>query len=293
MSNNSAQALEAFKRINNDFYPNTLSEEEERELAIRYKEHGDEDAGHKIVVAHRRLVVKLAKKYAGYNRSVDDMIGDGHIGLMKALKKFDVNKGSRFSTYSALWIKAEIRAGIMGHTSAIKVPDSSDTRPLFFNLASAERDYAIKYPCLSNDERDQKLVDRFKCSIEDLRKVRGLKNGMPSLNVSVKNDSGENSQFQDFLVSEGENPEENLLLSDRVDRNANLISEACKGAKLKDRDIAIFKARRLSDDPPTLEELSVEYGVSRERVRQIEARVYEKLMIAVKEIARERALVNG
>ncbi len=266
-----------------------LSAEEEYMLAKRFEEHQDPEAAAKLVTSHLRLVAKIAMGYRGYGLPVSELISEGNIGLMQGVKKFEPDRGFRLATYAMWWIKASIQEFILRSWSLVKLGTTAAQKKLFFNLRRMKKNLDAYEDGDLRPEDVRKIATDLGVTEEEVISMnrRMLGGGDTSLNVSF-NEDGE-GQWQDTLMDEG--PLQDEIVADaqeRVQRHALLI-EAMEG--LTDREKQILTERRLVEDPRTLEELSQEFGVSRERVRQIEVRAFEKLQKAMMRIAGEKHLL--
>ena len=266
-----------------------LSAEEEYMLAKRFEEHQDPDAAAKLVTSHLRLVAKIAMGYRGYGLPVSELIAEGNIGLMQGVKKFEPDRGFRLATYAMWWIKASIQEFILRSWSLVKLGTTAAQKKLFFNLRRMKKNLDAYEDGDLRPEDVRKIATDLGVTEEEVISMnrRMLGGGDTSLNVSL-NEDGE-GQWQDTLVDDG--PLQDEIVADaeeRIQRHALLI-EAMQS--LTDREKQILTERRLVDEPRTLEELSQEFGVSRERVRQIEVRAFEKLQKAMMRIASERHLL--
>ncbi|NBR32283.1 MAG: RNA polymerase sigma factor RpoH [Sphingomonadaceae bacterium] len=266
-----------------------LSAEEEYMLAKRFEEHQDPEAAAKLVTSHLRLVAKIAMGYRGYGLPVSELISEGNIGLMQGVKKFEPDRGFRLATYAMWWIKASIQEFILRSWSLVKLGTTAAQKKLFFNLRRMKKNLDAYEDGDLRPEDVRKIATDLGVTEEEVISMnrRMLGGGDTSLNVSL-NEDGE-GQWQDTLVDDG--PLQDELVADaeeRIQRHALLI-EAMQS--LTDREKQILTERRLVDEPRTLEELSQEFGVSRERVRQIEVRAFEKLQKAMMRIAGERHLL--
>ena len=243
-------------------------------LAKRYKEHDDRDAAHKLVTSHLRLVAKIAMGYRGYGLPIGEVISEGNVGLMQAVKRFEPERGFRLATYAMWWIKAAIQEYILRSWSLVKMGTTANQKRLFFNLRK------VKGQIQALDEGDLKpeqvseIARRLGVSEEEVISMNRRLGGDTSLNAPIRAES-ESGEWQDWLVDESISQEEILAEKEQADNRHQLLFEAME--VLNDRERRIFEARRLSEDPITLEELSGEFGVSRERVRQIEVRAFEKV----------------
>ncbi|HEX5238837.1 MAG TPA: RNA polymerase sigma factor RpoH [Sphingomicrobium sp.] len=268
-----------------------LEPQDEFMLAKRWREHGDRDAAHKLVTSHLRLVAKIAMGYRGYGLPISEVISEGNVGLMQAVKRFEPDKGFRLATYAMWWIKAAIQEYILRSWSLVKMGTTANQKKLFFNLRR------MKNQINAFDEGDLKPHDLTKIATDlgvsedevvsmNRRMAMG---GDTSLNVSLKGDEGGESQWQDFLVDSGPLQDEQIADDEETRVRHDLLMKAMES--LNDRERHILMERRLADDPKTLEELSQVYGVSRERIRQIEVRAFEKLQAALLRLAGERRLL--
>ncbi|MEQ8506032.1 MAG: RNA polymerase sigma factor RpoH [Rhodospirillales bacterium] len=252
-----------------------LEKDEEQMLAVRWTEHGDVDAAHMLVTSHLRLVAKIAMGYRGYGLPVADLISEGNIGLMKAVKKFEPERGFRLSTYAMWWIKAAITEYILKSWSLVKMGTVASQKKLFFSLRNLKGRLKILDTGELNPEDAKRLSEEVGVSERDVTYMnRRLAARDMSLNAPVSFDEGA-VEFQDTLVDDRPSPEALLGDMEEGDFRRTLVQEAM--AALPDREREIFVERRLSDDPATLEDLGTEYGISRERVRQLENRAFEKV----------------
>lgn len=256
-----------------------LQPQEEYMLAKRYHEHQDPQAAHQLVTSHLRLVAKIAMCYRGYGLPIGEVISEGNVGLMQAVKRFEPEKGFRLATYAMWWIKASIQEYILRSWSLVKMGTTANQKRLFFNLRR------MKSQIQALDEGDLKpdqvkaIATKLGVSEEEVNSMNRRLSGDASLNSPLRSDE-ESSEWQDWLVDETESAETRLGESQELDGRRMLLQSAL--GVLNDRERRIFEARRLVDDPMTLEDLSDEFGVSRERVRQIEVRAFEKVQEAVK-----------
>jgi RNA polymerase sigma-32 factor len=264
-----------------------LEPQEEYMLAKRYQEHDDRSAAHKLVTSHLRLVAKIAMGYRGYGLPIGEVVSEGNVGLMQAVKKFEPDRGFRLATYAMWWIKAAIQEYILRSWSLVKMGTTANQKRLFFNLRR------LKGRIQALDEGDLKpehvkeIATTLKVSEDEVVSMNRRLSGDASLNAPIKASEGDSGQWQDWLVDEHDNQEEILIEQDELDSRRALLASAMK--VLNDRERRIFEARRLTEDPVTLEELSTEFDISRERVRQIEVRAFEKVQDAVRKAALERA----
>ena len=251
-----------------------LDAEEEYMLAKNWKERGNLKSAHKLVTSHLRLVAKIAMGYRGYGLPVNELISEGNIGLMQAVKKFDPDKGFRLATYAMWWIKASIQEYVLRSWSLVKMGTTTAQKKLFFNLKKLKNQIA---PGQDGDLKDEQVNEISKRLDVDSREVVNMNRRMmgqeKSLNDPIK--SGEADEWQDWLVDDSLDQE--LLISQKQEYNdkKELLNEAMK--ILDEREKEIIIARRLSENPKTLEDLSQKYNISRERIRQIETKAFEKL----------------
>ena len=264
-----------------------LEPDEEYMLAKRYLEHDDRDAAHKLVTSHLRLVAKIAMGYRGYGLPIGEVISEGNVGLMQAVKKFDPERGFRLATYAMWWIKASIQEYVLRSWSLVKMGTTANQKRLFFNLRKAKsRIQALDDGDLRPDQVKQ-IATQLGVSEEEVTSMNRRLGGDASLNAPIKAAEGESGEWQDWLVDESENAEQTLIKQDELEARREMLKDAMD--VLNDREKRIFLARRLEEDPLTLETLSEEFGISRERVRQIEVRAFEKVQKAMKSAARELA----
>ncbi len=266
-----------------------LAPDEEYMLAKRYKEHGDRDAAHRLVTSHLRLVAKIAMGYRGYGLPIGEVISEGNVGLMQAVKRFEPEKGFRLATYAMWWIRASIQEYILRSWSLVKMGTTANQKRLFFNLRKVKGQIqALEEGDLRPDQVNE-IATRLGVSEDDVISMNRRLGGDASLNAPLRADGETGGEWQDWLVDDAPDQEALLAESEELDNRRKLLKDAI--GVLNDRERRIFEARRLSDDPITLEELSGEFGVSRERVRQIEVRAFEKVQKAVQQGAKaqERA----
>lgn len=262
-----------------------LDMETEQRLAIKLREGGDVEAAHRLVTSHLRLVCKIAMGYKGYGLPVADLISEGNIGLMKAVKKFDPDRGFRLSTYAMWWIKASITEYVLKSWSLVKLGTVASQKKLFFRLRSLKTKLGITDSGDLSPEEIAMLSDATDSRPEDVVQINRRISGKDmSLNAPMS-DAEDSMEFQDTLIDEGPSPE--LALAETENRifRRDLFARAMES--LSDRERHIFTERKLSNAPLTLEELGQEYGLSRERIRQIEAKVYGHVAKFVREAAIE------
>ena len=262
-----------------------LDVEEELSLARKYQESGEAEAAHKLVTSHLRLVAKIAMQYRGYGLPLSDLISEGNLGLMKAVKKFDPDRGFRLSTYAMWWIKASVTEYVLRSWSLVKMGTMAAQKKLFFSLRKAKRSLNIIDSQGLDEEQASVLADKYGMSSSEIALMdqRITKRDL-SLNTAVSNSEDEGLEFIDLLEDETKSPE--MLVSEAQEndiRNKYLL-EAIE--ELTERERHIFKERRLSENPLTLEKLGEYYGISRERVRQLENRAFGKVEKAVRTAAR-------
>ncbi len=262
-----------------------LEKEEEQMLAIRWRDHDDIDAAHQLVTSHLRLVCKIAMGYKGYGLPMADLVSEGNIGLMKAVKKFDPDKGFRLSTYAMWWIKAAITEHILKSWSLVKLGTVASQKKLFFSLRKIKSRLGVTDQGDLSDADAKLISDNTDVAVVDVMNMnRRLGARDMSLNAPVQQDD-ESTTFQDTLVSDGPSPEAAYAESEEFGYRKTILQRAMES--LPEREREIFVERRLRDEPRTLEELGVSYGISRERVRQLEARAFEKVKAFVRSGAAE------
>ncbi|MCQ2003400.1 RNA polymerase sigma factor RpoH [Rhizobium sp. NRK18] len=264
-----------------------LEPQQEYMLAKRYQEHGDRNAAHELVTSHLRLVAKIAMGYRGYGLPIGEVVSEGNVGLMQAVKKFDPERGFRLATYAMWWIKASIQEYILRSWSLVKMGTTANQKRLFFNLRRLKgKLQAIDEGDLKPDQVSE-IATKLNVSEEEVVSMNRRLSGDASLNAPIRATEGESGQWQDWLVDDHDSQEQVLIEQDELETRRSMLVNAMKS--LNDRERRIFQARRLSEDPVTLEELSSEFDISRERVRQIEVRAFEKVQEAVQKEARDRA----
>ncbi len=256
-----------------------LEPQQEYMLAKRWREHDDRDAAHQLVTSHLRLVAKIAMGYRGYGLPISEVVSEGNVGLMQAVKRFEPEKGFRLATYAMWWIKASIQEYILRSWSLVKMGTTANQKKLFFNLRKA------KSKINALDEGDLRpdqvkiIAKRLGVTDQDVVDMNRRLGGDASLNAPIRDD-GEAGEWQDWLVDNSPNAEVLMAESEEFDHRRQALTGAI--GVLNPRERRIFEARRLADEPMTLEDLAAEFGVSRERVRQIEVRAFEKVQSAVK-----------
>src|SRR5712672_4025685 len=268
-----------------------LEPQEEYMLAHSWREHDDREAAHRLVTSHLRLVAKIAMGYRGYGLPIGEVISEGNVGLMQAVKKFDPDKGFRLATYAMWWIRASIQEYILRSWSLVKMGTTAAQKKLFFNLRKAKSEISALQE--GDMHPDQVSVIATKLGVLDEEVIsmnRRLSGGDASLNSPMRADS--ESEWQDWLVDD-KTPSQETVVADTQEKTLRmgLLEEAM--TELTDRERHILTERRLKDEPTTLEELASQYGVSRERVRQIEVRAFEKLQKSMKAAALEKNLIEA
>ncbi|WP_119309503.1 RNA polymerase sigma factor RpoH [Cohaesibacter haloalkalitolerans] len=259
-----------------------LEPQEEYMLAKRYTDYGDKNAAHKLVTSHLRLVAKIAMGYRGYGLPVSEVVSEGNVGLMQAVKRFDADKGFRLATYAMWWIRASIQEYILRSWSLVKMGTTANQKRLFFNLRKVKGQIqALEDGDLKPDQVDY-IAEKLGVSNEEVISMNRRLSGDASLNAPLKAD-GESGQWQDWLVDDSDSQETVLADKEEYDHRMGLLTNALD--VLNDRERRIFEARRLAEKPATLEELSEEFNVSRERIRQIEVRAFEKVQKEVQDAA--------
>ncbi len=267
-----------------------LDAEEEYMLAKNWKENGNLQSAHKLVTSHLRLVAKIAMGYRGYGLPVNEMISEGNIGLMQAVKKFDPDKGFRLATYAMWWIKASIQEYVLRSWSLVKMGTTSAQKKLFFNLKKIKNQIA---PSQDGDLRDEQVKEISKRLDVDSEEVVNMNRRMmgqeKSLNEPIK--SGETDEWQDWLVDESLDQELLISQQQEYDDKKELLKSAMK--ILNEREKEIIIARRLNENPSTLEDLSKKYKISRERIRQIETKAFEKLQKSMINASKSKNLLTN
>jgi RNA polymerase sigma-32 factor len=255
-----------------------LEPQEEYMLAKCWREHNDRNAAHKLVTSHLRLVAKIAMGYRGYGLPIGEVVSEGNVGLMQAVKKFDPEKGFRLATYAMWWIKASIQEYVLRSWSLVKLGTTSSQKKLFFNLRKVKSQLNAYEDGDLKPEHISEIAERLGVPEGDVVSMNQRLQGDASLNapLSVESEGGE---WQDWLVDDEIDQETALGESQEMDHRLDLLKDAM--GVLNEREAQIFEARRLSEKPQTLEELSQVHGVSRERIRQIEVRAFEKVQEAV------------
>jgi RNA polymerase sigma-32 factor len=268
-----------------------LPKDEEFMLAQRWKEHQDSEAAHKMVTSHLRLVAKIAMGYRGYGLPIGEVISEGNVGLMQAVKKFEPDKGFRLATYAMWWIRASIQEYILRSWSLVKMGTTAAQKKLFFNLRKAKSQIAAFQEGDLRPEQVSAIATKLGVlDSEVISMNRRLSGPDASLNAPLRSDS--ESEWQDWLADEEQVSQETVVAeNEEKSLRMSLLEEAM--VELTDRERHILTERRLKDDPTTLEELAAQYGVSRERVRQIEVRAFEKLQKTMREAAIAKNMVEA
>jgi RNA polymerase sigma-32 factor len=256
-----------------------LQRQEEYLLAKRWREHGDRDAAHKLVTGHLRLVTKIASGYRGYGLPISEVISEGNIGLLQAVERFDPEKGFRLSTYATWWIKAAIQEYILRSWSLVRMGTTANQKKLFFNLSKAKSKISAFHEGDMRPDQVKLIAKQLGVTEKDVIDMNRRLGGDTSLNATIREDV-DSGEWQDWLMDESPDQETTLAASEEFDNRRKALADAL--GVLDGRDRRIFERRRLAGDPITLEELAHEFGVSRERVRQLEVRAFEKVQKAVK-----------
>jgi RNA polymerase sigma-32 factor len=257
-----------------------LEPQQEYMLAKRWREHGDPTAAHKLVTSHLRLVAKIAMGYRGYGLPISEVISEGNVGLMQAVKRFEPEKGFRLATYAMWWIKAAIQEYILRSWSLVKMGTTANQKKLFFNLRKAKSKISALNEGDLRPDQVATIAKRLGVTERDVVDMNRRLAGDTSLNAPIRDD-GESGEWQDWLADDKDSQETVLAAHEELDNRKQALTDAL--SVLNERERRIFEARRLAENPVTLEELADEFGVSRERVRQIEVRAFEKVQHAVKD----------
>jgi RNA polymerase sigma-32 factor len=264
-----------------------LEPQQEYMLAKRYLEHGDREAAHELVTSHLRLVAKIAMGYRGYGLPIGEVISEGNVGLMQAVKRFDPEKGFRLATYAMWWIKAAIQEYILRSWSLVKMGTTANQKRLFFNLRKAKSQISALDEGDLRPDQVKQIAEKLSVSEEEVVSMNRRLSGDASLNAPIRASEGESGgEWMDWLADDQESPEETLVEQDELEQRRAMLTDALD--VLDPRERRIFEARRLSDDPLTLEQLSEEFDVSRERVRQLEVRAFEKVQKAMLKATKDR-----
>ena len=260
-----------------------LEPQQEYMLAKSWREHDDRDAAHELVTSHLRLVARIAMGYRGYGLPIGEVISEGNVGLMQAVKRFDPERGFRLATYAMWWIRAAIQEYILRSWSLVKMGTTAAQKKLFFNLRKIKGQLKALEEGDLRPDQVKLIATRLGVSETDVVSMNRRLGGDSSLNAPVRNDA-ESGEWMDWLVDDTAVDQETALAdSEEKEQRHGMLYEALDG--LNERERRVFEARRLSEDPLTLEQLSTEFGVSRERIRQIEVRAFEKVQKAVQQAA--------
>lgn len=255
-----------------------LEPQEEYMLAKSWREHGDRDAAQRLVTSHLRLVAKIAMGYRGYGLPIGEVVSEGNVGLMQAVKRFEPDKGFRLATYAMWWIRAAIQEYILRSWSLVKMGTTANQKKLFFNLRKAKSQISALEEGDLRPEQVKTIATKLGVTEQDVVDMNRRMSGDASLNAPIRQE-GEGGEWQDWLVDDSSSQESLLVESEESDNRLGALRQAL--GVLNERERRIFEARRLVDEPVTLEELSAEFAISRERVRQIEVRAFEKVQKAV------------
>ena len=267
-----------------------LTEKQEINLANKWKNEGDTSAAHQLVTSHLRLVAKIAMGYRGYGLPVTDLISEGNIGLMQAVKKYDPDKGFRLATYAMWWIRAAIQEYVLKSWSLVKIGTTAAQKKLFFNLKKLKNQLSDYSDGNLKPHQVKEIADRLDVSEKEVNEMEGRMSGNDySLNAVVSAEGEE--EWQEWLVDEDADHEIKIAENEEISKRKELLSKAIN--ILNDREKNIIKDRKLSEDPKTLDELSKEYKISRERIRQIEERAFQKLQIEMLNLAKEKKLIQA
>jgi RNA polymerase sigma-32 factor len=266
-----------------------LEPDEEFMLAKRWQEHQDPEAAHRMITSHLRLVAKIAMGYRGYGLPINELIAEGNVGMMQAVKRFDPDRGFRLATYAMWWIRAAIQEYILHSWSLVKIGTTAAQKKLFFNLRRVKGQIKALEEGDLTPEHVKTISDRLNVPAEDVVSMnRRLSAPDNSLNATLRSDS--EGEWQDWLVDDTPNQESRLADNEELSKRQKLLTNAM--SSLNERERHILTERRLKDEPATLEDLSKEYDISRERVRQIEVRAFEKLQKSIRNAAREQGLAG-
>ncbi|WP_298901169.1 RNA polymerase sigma factor RpoH [uncultured Devosia sp.] len=263
-----------------------LEPDEEYMLAKRYKEHQDPGAAQKLITSHLRLVAKIAMGYRGYGLPISEVISEGNVGLMHAVKRFEPEKGFRLATYAMWWIRAAIQEYVLRSWSLVKMGTTAAQKRLFFNLRKIKGQIAALDDGNLHPDQIKQIATTLHVTESDVVSMNQRLSGDASLNAPMRADEGA-SEWQDWLVDDTPDQETTLGETEEFSERMGLLTNAM--GDLNEREKAIFQARRLRDEPATLEELAQEYNVSRERIRQIEVRAFEKVQEAVQKAAHAKS----
>lgn len=262
-----------------------LQPDEEYTLAKNWREQGDREAAHKLVTSHLRLVAKIAMGYRGYGLPVSEVISEGNVGLMQAVKRFEPDRGFRLATYAMWWIKASIQEYVLRSWSLVKMGTTASQKKLFFGLRRTKSQINALEEGDMNPEQVTEVATRLGVPEEDVISMNRRMSGDASLNAPLARDGEAGGEWQDWLVDDSETPDVAYEQSEEQQMRSMLLQQAMNSLNARER--RIFEARRMADEPLTLEDLSQEFDVSRERVRQIEVKAYEKVEKAVRKASAE------
>jgi RNA polymerase sigma-32 factor len=260
-----------------------LAPEEEFMLAKRWKEHGDSKAAERMITSHLRLVAKIAMGYRGYGLPIGEVISEGNVGLMQAVKRFEPDKGFRLATYAMWWIKASIQEYVLRSWSLVKMGTTASQKKLFFNLRKMKGQIQALEDGDLKPDQVKLIATRLGVEEQEVINMNRRLSGDASLNAHVSADA--EGEWQDWLVDDSGSQEDVLVENEESAMRKDMLTKAMD--KLTERERRVFEARKLQDDPMTLEDLSKEFDVSRERIRQIEVRAFEKVQKAVKNAAQK------
>jgi len=263
-----------------------LEPDEEYMLAKRYKEHQDPGAAQRLITSHLRLVAKIAMGYRGYGLPISEVISEGNVGLMHAVKRFEPEKGFRLATYAMWWIRAAIQEYVLRSWSLVKIGTTAAQKRLFFNLRKIKGQIAALDDGNLHPDQIKQIATTLNVTEADVVSMNQRLSGDASLNAPMRADEGA-SEWQDWLADDTPSQETVLGETEEFSERMGLLNNAMQD--LNEREKAIFQARRLRDEPATLEELAQEYNVSRERIRQIEVRAFEKVQEAVQKAAHAKS----
>jgi RNA polymerase sigma-32 factor len=256
-----------------------LEPQQEFMLAKRWREHEDRDAAHKLVTSHLRLVAKIAMGYRGYGLPITEVVSEGNVGLMQAVRRFEPERGFRLATYAMWWIRAAIQEYILRSWSLVKMGTTANQKKLFFNLRKAKaRISALDEGDMRPDQVEQ-IATQLGVTGQDVVEMNRRLGGDASLNAPIRED-GNSGEWQDWLVDESASQESRLAETEQSEHRHKALGDAL--TVLNDRERRIFEARKLADEPRSLDELANEFGVSRERIRQIEVRAFDKVQKATR-----------
>jgi len=267
-----------------------LTEKQEINLANKWRNKGDTNAAHQLVTSHLRLVARIAMGYRGYGLPVTELISEGNIGLMQAVKKYDPDKGFRLATYAMWWIRAAIQEYVLKSWSLVKIGTTAAQKKLFFNLKKLKNQLSDYSDGNLKPHQVKEIADKLNVSEKEVTEMEGRMSGSDySLNAVVSADSEE--EWQEWLVDEDADHEIKIAENEELSKRKELLSKAI--VILNDREKNIIRDRKLSEDPKTLDELSKEYKISRERIRQIEERAFQKLQVEMLSLAKEKKLIQA